>query len=124
MRTINLLLKTRQQEMRYESVLRGLRTVFNLTLASFAVVFLAQVGVKFYLQVQAGSIKSQTQDLQNQVNQQQNSNLKAQVQAVNNLISDYTNLAAASPKWSRVIQAFVPLVPAGVSITSLQIDPN
>jgi hypothetical protein len=123
MKTINLLPKIRQQEIRYEAMLGALWVIVSLSAASFALVFLAQIAVKVYLQIEAGSIKSQTAQLQSEVDKQQNADVKAQVKAVNDLISDYSNLVASSPKWSKVIKAFAPLPPQGVKINSFNIDP-
>lgn len=124
MKTINLLPKPRQQELRYEVMFRSLRFVCVLTALSFALVFLVQFGDKAYLQYQAGSIKNQIASLQAEVDKQQNSDVKDKVTAINNLITDYVNLGDNSPKWSNVINAFAPLPPAGVRINSFSIDPS
>jgi len=123
MKTINLLPKARQEELRFETILRSLWAFLTLTLASFALVFLAQFGAGFYLQFQAKAVKSSVADLQLQVNKQQNTDIKSQITAVNNLISDYNNLANNSPKWSKVIKAFAPLPPSGLKINTFNIDP-
>ena len=114
MKIINLLPKPRQQELRYEAVLHSVWIVFALSLASFALVFLAQVGARFYLQVRAGDLQKQIVDLRNQVKNKENPKVKARVKAENDLVLDYKNLAAATPKWSKVIKAFVPLPPGGM----------
>jgi len=124
MKTINLLPKSRQEELRYEILLHSLWFVIILSLLSFAMVFLAQFGAKFYLQYQAVAIKDQISQLQIQVNQQQNADIKTKIQSINGLISDYNNLANNSPKLSRVIKAFAPLPPAGVKINSFAVDPT
>ena len=91
MKTINLLPKPRQQELRYETMLRGILVIAALSLVSFGLVFLAQFGVKLYLQVQADSQKKEIADLQALINRQENAQVKARVKAVNDLISDYKN---------------------------------
>jgi hypothetical protein len=96
--------------------------ITGLTIASFAVVFAAQFSTKLYLEIQAQSIKSQIVQLQGQVNKQENAQVKAQVKGVNDIISDYKNLADASPKWSRVIKAFVKLPPDGVKVSSFSVE--
>jgi type II secretory pathway pseudopilin PulG len=122
MKTINLLPKPRQRELRFDSVLHSLWVVITLSLISFVLVFLAQYGTNFYLQRQAQDIKAQVVALQDEVGKQQNTNVKNQVQTVNNLIEDYKNLAAASPKWSKVIKAFAPLPPSQLKITTFNVN--
>jgi cell division protein FtsL len=122
MKTINLLPKLKQQDLHYEIMLSGLWTVVILSLISFALVFLAQFGTKLYLQAQTAGIKNQITELQGQVNKQQNTEVKAKVAEINNFISDYKNLQDASPKWSKVIKAFVVLPPAGIKINSFTVD--
>jgi hypothetical protein len=123
MKIINLLPKTRQQELRYEIVLHALWVVVGLSLLSFVLVFSAQFATKFYLGYENNDIKQQVALLQNQVNKQQNTEIKSQIETVNNQVSDYLNLAASSPEWSRVIKAFAPLPPAGLKISTFTIDP-
>jgi len=124
MKTINLLPKTRQQELRYEIILYSLWVVVSLSLVSFVLVFLVQFATKFYLQYQDNTIKQQVAQLQSQVNKQQNTEIKAKIEAVNNLVSDYLNLAKSSPHWSKVIKAFAPLPPPGIKISRFSIDPG
>ncbi len=123
MKVINLLPKPRQQEARYIAMLRGVWFVFGFSLVSFVLVFLAQSGTLFYLQNQAGRLQAQIADLKAQVNKKENSQVKSQVKAANDLISDFKNLAQTSPKWSKVIEAFMPLPPEGVKINTFSIDP-
>lgn len=122
MRIVNLLPKKRQQELRYESMYRSLLTLFIFSLVSFAVVFMIQVGVKFYLSYQAGSIKNQISILQVLVAKQQDSDVKVQIKDINSFISQYNELAATSPKWSNVIKAFAVLPPKGVKINSFVVN--
>jgi len=124
MRIINLLPKFRQRELYYDSILHGLLTLVIFSFFSFALVFLAQFGTKFYLQIQAGEIKAEIKDLQTQVGKQENSDVKAQVKAANDLISDYQKLVNASPKWSKLVKLFVPLPPQGLKINSFSVNPS
>lgn len=123
MNIINLLPKTRQQELRYESVLQSLWVVVSLSLASFVLVFLVQYATKFYLEYESNAIKQQESNLRSQVNKQQNAEIKSKIEAVNNLVSDYLNLYNGSPRWSKVIKAFAPLPPHGLKISTFAIDP-
>src|ERR1700722_2876570 len=101
MKVINLLPKTRQKELYYYFTLRTLWLIASWSLASFAVVFLAQLGVKFYLQIKSRQLSREVVALQQQIGQQQNTDVKQQVKTENGLIADYTSLAAG-PKWSQV----------------------
>lgn len=123
MKVINILPKFRQQQLRYEVLLHSLWLAVWLSVISFALVFMAQFSTKLYLQLQVGQIKNQITQLQAEVNKQQNSDVKAQVTAVNNVVSDYNNLAAAAPQWSNAIKAFAVLPPPGIKITNFDLDP-
>lgn len=122
MRQINLLPKPRQHELRYDAMLHGLWFFISMSIFSFALVFLAQLGTKFYLQMEANVFSAEIAELKGQVNKQENADLKTQINAVNNVVSDFNNLASASPRWSKVVSAFAPLPPAGVRINSMVID--
>lgn len=124
MKVINLLPKPRQEELHFEAMLRSLLTVCVYSAFSFVLVFVIQFAVKFYLQYQTEYIKNEIKVLQGKVAEQQNSNVKVKVNTINNLITDYNNLAETSPKWSKVIKAFIPLVPEQVKIVSFNVDPN
>ncbi len=122
MKIINLLPKSRQQELTYDAMLRSLVVFISMSMFSFALVFLAQLATKFYLQMQAGVFAAEIEELQGQVNKRENADLKSKIKAVNDIATDFNNLAAASPKWSKVIAAFAPLPPAGTRISSMVID--
>ena len=120
---INLLPKARQQEIRYVAAMRTAWIFVALSVVSFGVVFLVQLGAQFYLQQQSVGLSKQISDLQTQVKKKENAQVKAQVDEANSYIGDFKNLANASPKWSKVIKAFAPLPPAGLKISSFAIDP-
>src|SRR4029077_9755964 len=109
MRTINLLPKPRQQELRFESLLQRLWLMVILSFLSFAVVFICQLGAKFYLQNKAKSITAEISQLKSQVNKGEDGVVNSQIQQANNTIGDFNNLADAAPKWSKVIKAFTVL---------------
>jgi cell division protein FtsB len=119
---INLLPKARQQELHFDSMLHSLWLVVIWSVLSFAAVFLAQFGTKFYLQLQSRNIHDQIQALQAEVDKQQNADVKTKVQEVNNLIGDYHNLVVAAPQWSKIVKAFLPLPPQNVKINALNIN--
>ncbi len=122
MRLINLLPKSRQHEIHYEAMLRGLWIFATMSIFSFALVFLIQLGTKFYLQIEAKVFATEITDLQGQVNRQENADLKSKIKTVNNTVSDFNKLAGASPKWSKVVEAFALLPPPGTRINSMVLD--
>lgn len=122
MKSINLLPKPRQLLLKDEAVFRSLLVFIWISIFSFAAVLAVQYGVKIYLQGQSSSIHQNVQQLQAQIKKDENSNLKAQVEEVNNNIADYKNLSDASPKWSRVLKAFAVLPPPGIKIDSFNIN--
>ena len=122
MHIINLLPKKRQQELRYESMFGSLLTLFIFSLLTFVLVIGMQFVVKFYLNYQAESIKHQITLLREQVNKQQNSDVKNKVKNINAFIAQYNQLAVNSPKWSKVIKAFAVLPPKGVKINSFVVN--
>lgn len=122
MRVINLLPKTRQEELDYDAISQGFYSLIVLSLCSFAIVFLAQFGVKFYLESRYSSVQSSIALLKTQVNKNDNAQLKAQITQINNIIFDYNNLASSAPQWSRIIKAFAPLPPPGVQINSFTVN--
>src|SRR4051812_16690938 len=121
MKTINLLPKPKQQELRSEAVFHGMMVMVWISVFSFAAVFLVQFGTRLYLYYQSKTFASDIEQLTADVNKQDNTKVKAEVGAVNTVISDFKNLSDAAPKWSGLIKAFVPLVPPGVRVNTLQV---
>ena len=124
MKTINLLPKSRQQEIHYTSLLSSLWLVVILSLLSFAVVFLAQFAVKIYLDAKSSSLSNQIELAKSQVNKNENADIKKKIEDANNVIADYNNLSDAVPKWSNVLKAFAVIPPSEVKINSLNVDPT
>jgi len=122
MHIINLLPKSRQKELYYSAILRGVYTLIALSLCSFVLVILAQYGTSLYLKNSLREVQASIAQIQSQVNKNQNSELKKQITQINNTVTDYKNLAAAAPKWSKVLKAFAPLPPPGVQINSFSIS--
>ncbi len=123
MKIINLLPKVRQQEVRYDAIFYSVQTVAIMSVMSFALVFLCQFGVRFYITGQTASLQEEINTLKTQVEKKENGDVKAKVKTANDLILDYKNLIDASPKWSKVIKAFASLPPDGIKVNSLNIDP-
>src|SRR5438105_6871628 len=111
MRIINLLPKIRQEDLHYETILRSLYVVVWFSVASFALVFLAQAATKIYLD---GEYKQTLKDIElvkGQLDKKENADVKNKIKAINDAVADYKNLADATPKWSKVLKAFAPLPP-------------
>lgn len=122
MKTINLLPPDRQSLLRLEGIFRALLSVIWLSLLSFALVFLVQLGVKFYLQSQAAGIKESIARLETQVKKQENVATESKINDLNNLIADYKNFSQDTPKWYNIVKALAALPPDGVTINSFSID--
>jgi hypothetical protein len=122
MKQINLLPKPRQEEIHYQSVLRGLYIIIAISIASFALVLFAQFGIKFYLGIEYKDTEYQIAQIKTQVDKKENSQIKDQISEINGKISDYKNLADSAPKWSKVLKAFSVLPPEGVKINSMSVD--
>lgn len=120
---INLLPKSRLKDLYQETIFHRLLSVVWLTVFSFVVVIGVQVYAQFQLQKELDSYQSQVDQLRQQVNKKENSELKDRIKNLNNLIGDYKNLSAGVPKLSKVLMAFAALPPESVSINSMAIDP-
>ena len=97
MRLINLLPKSRQRGLRYDAMLRGLWGFITMSIFSFALVVLTQLGTKFYLQIEASVFVSEISELQGQISKRENAELKTKIKTVNDTVSDFNNLVNASP---------------------------
>jgi hypothetical protein len=74
------------------------------------------------LQSRLRTVLVSIEQLKSQVNKEDNAKLKKQITEINNIVSDYQNLAAANPLWSKVIKAFVLLPPPDVQINTFNVD--
>jgi hypothetical protein len=122
MRTINLLPKLKQQELKYEAHFHSIKVVIWISLVTFVLVALAQAGTKLYLQNQVKLIENTITILKQQTTQEENTVIRSKVKEVNSVIADYKDLAVAAPKWSRVLRAFAKLPPNNVRINSFSVD--
>lgn len=122
MKIINLLPKPHQEELKYRATFRSLLLFSGLCIISYVLVFAGQFGVRIYLDHVQRDVQQQTNEVKDFANKQENTDLKNRIRLINNQISDYTNTAGASPKWSNVLLAFTKVVPDGVAIQSLTVD--
>lgn len=122
MKTINLLPKERQQELKYEAIYHSLLTVLWISVLSFAVVFGTQYFTTVLLQYQQRSISTDIVRLTADVNKQDNSGVRQKITAINNLVGDFLSLSGSNPHWSQLLKAFTPLVPDGVHVLTFTVD--
>ena len=122
MRIINLLPKDKQRELYFEGIFRSLVIFVELSMVTFALVVMGQVGTKVYLGEQHSALQAQIEQLKSQSNREENAALKKRIQGINNEIGDFKSLVDMTPTWSRVLRAFSAQMPAGISITSFSGD--
>jgi Tfp pilus assembly protein PilN len=122
MKTINLLPKSKQQDLRYELFFRSLIVFFQVSAITFLVVFAGQFLTRIYLSQALQNVNSQIESIKRLSNKEENTTLKNQIKLVNNQITDYKTLAEAAPHWSRVLKAFAADVPDGVQVVSFVAD--
>lgn len=123
-KVINLLPKSRLKDLYQEMVFHRLLSAVWLSVFSFAAVIGVQVYAQFELQRRLTDYQGRLDQVKQQVNKKENSDLKAKIKGMNNLIADYKNMGDSIPKISKVLIAFSLLPPDNVSINSLVIDPN
>jgi Tfp pilus assembly protein PilN len=122
MKIVNLLPKHKQQELRYESYFHSVLVAAIVGVISLLLVVVSQFGINAFLQRQSIQLSGQIEQAKKLSNKQENAQLKALVQDVNNKLKDYGDLAAASPSWSEALRAFSAQVPVGVKITLFSAD--
>jgi len=123
MKLINLLPKEKQQELRDHILFQVVLKMIWLMVFTFALVLLAQFGARTYLQGQQRNLTQSIESLKVQVGKEENLIVKNKILELNNLSTDYKTLSASLPKISKVMRSFAPLVPVGVKISSMKIDP-
>ncbi len=121
MKLINLLPKSRQQELRYERVFHSFLVVVWFSIASFILVIGVQLAAKIYLQAEVVRVAADIQNLKSQVSKSENEQLKKKITSINNYITDFKNLSTI-PKWSKALIAFSALPPEDVGITAFNLD--
>ncbi len=122
MKTINLLPKARQQELRYDRIFHGSIKLLTLALLSFVLVFAVQAAARLYLQEEYRATQARIAALRQQVNKDENASLRNEVKSANDIVADYKNLSDQAPRWSKVLKAFSALPPQGIAITSFAAD--
>lgn len=122
MRTINLLPKPKQQDLKYEAHLHSMKVVIGISMFTFVLVLGVQFGTKLFLQSQLRAMEGSIKLLQQQTVKEENTIIKNQVKDINNAITDYKDMAAAAPKWSKVLREFAAVPPASVRINSFNVD--
>jgi Tfp pilus assembly protein PilN len=119
MKVINLLPQSEQKNLQQEKLSASLRKFLISSAISYGFIILLLVGWRFYLQGTLANVDSDIKKNQALINRQDNDILRKQVQKINNIDTDYLNLAKVNPQWSKILLAFKKLVPNDVLITSL-----
>lgn len=122
MKIINLLPKTKQQELRYEALFHSIFTAAIIGFASLVLVVLLEVGLGVYLQRQQGAVAAQIEQTKKLSNKEENAKLKATIDGLNLQLKDYQDLSNASPLWSKALRYFSADVPEGIKITTFNAD--
>ena len=122
MKRVNLLPQHKQSELYYEDLYRSVTTWVILCSAILVIGILAQIAVWVYLEHKQQSIIEEVGQLQQQIDKSENAEVKQEIREINTLMTDFENLYSAAPQWSKVLKAFVRLVPAGVEISSFTAD--
>lgn len=122
MKVINLLPKEKQKEFVYRKIFRGLKVLCGIVFASFALVVLLQFGSRLYMEREVNKLRAETDAIRAVSNQEENTELKKQIQFINSQMTDFNTLSTESPKWSPVVRAFVRLVPSDVYVQSFAVE--
>jgi len=122
MKTINLLPKIRQSEIRLADHFRTIYLFCGISSATLLLVVVALLGTRLYLTTESTKLSGEIEVLKTAVNKQENAELKAKIAGVNNKILDFKNLADATPAWSKVFLAFSKLVPEDVGINNFSVE--
>lgn len=123
MKIVNLLPKSKQQNLRRERVAAALQTFLVLSVVVYILAYASQVGVRFLLAARARAAIDATDQLRKQVDRKENAQVRQQVKEVNDRISDFNTLANTAPRVSQVLRAFAKLPPEGLVVSSLTVDP-
>lgn len=122
MKRINLLPKSKQQELVYERALYSVTVAIVIATVILLLGVLVQFGVWTYLNRKVQASAAEIEELKRVANKSENANVKEQIKAVNAKLNDFSNLTAKTPHWADVLAAFVKNVPEGVKITNFNAD--
>lgn len=122
MKRINLLPRTKQQELSYERVFYSvaMAAIFGVLIMLLGVV--AQFGAYVYLDRKDKAMDTEIEQLKGVANKTENAEIKKQIRVVNAQIDDFTKLSSLTPQWSEVVSAFIKNIPADVKITQFSAD--
>ncbi len=122
MKKINLLPKTKQREFRYELLYKSIRMFVIVSMSTFALVFVGQLITKLVLEHRLSTLGADIEQAKLSANKSENAKLKEQIKLLNAQIADFKTLSDRVPHWSKVLEAFVKLVPSGVKINTFAAD--
>ncbi len=106
MKIINLLPKARQQELYYEGVYHSTARFGVIIGIILALVLAAQIGLHAYLSHQTTALAVQTEAVKQRMNKAENNQVKAEIKQNNASMTDFKNLADATPPLVRSTAGF------------------
>jgi Tfp pilus assembly protein PilN len=119
MRVINLLPKSEQKALAQENLFTYFKRFVMFSAGSYVLLILILLGWRIYLNSTYSDLDGDIKRSQALIDRQDNDAARKQIQKYNNTSTDYLSLAAASPKWSKVLESFSRMVPSDVLITSI-----
>jgi len=122
MKIINLLPKTKQEELHYEDLFHSVSIAAMLAVAVLVAGLVVQLGTRVVLGQEMRSVQTKIDQVKRMTNKQENNDIKNQIKLANAQMNDFKNLADSTPAWSRVLAAFARQVPPGVKINSFTGD--
>ncbi len=119
MKQINLLPKSKQQELTYETLFRGIVRFLEVAAVSFILVFLGQFAIWSYLRAEEVNLVGDIEQLKVITDKQDNAELKGEIREINAQITDFKNLLDGTPAWSKAIRQLVTHVPQDIRIANI-----
>ena len=122
MKQINLLPKSKQQELARENLFRGVVRFSEVSFLTFLLVAVGQFATWSYLKADEASLGRDIEKIKAVSNKDENAALKAQIREINGQITDFRSLIDGSPTWSKVVRQIALHVPAEVRISTIISD--
>ncbi len=124
MKIINLLPKEKQAEQKFGTLFAIVVKLVWFSAFAFILTLLVQFGSRAFLHSKAKQVEAKIVELKAFTSLEENAKVKKEITKNNDLITDYKNLSQSIPKNSKVVRAFAPLVPTGVVIKQMRINPG
>ncbi|MEZ4180381.1 MAG: hypothetical protein R3B41_02625 [Candidatus Doudnabacteria bacterium] len=118
-RHLNLLPHFKQEEIYFEKVTYAVGVAITVSTIILLIGVVLQVVVSIFLVQQVDSIDSQIVSLTKSVDETENTALKKEIKAINDVMTDFKNLQNTTPEWAEVIDSISRQIPSGVLIDNL-----